>query len=288
MTRCGTTRARAFTLTELLVVIAIIATLSLVTLVSVRAVVAGARLSSATNTIVATLDNARALALKKNQFVLVVFRPRLEGTSRQFVELVVAEWAGDSMAVETSLIDRFVVATEVAPRALPVGIKVAGPAYGGDSYGPGDVLADLTWETQAQLPAPFEMPGRLIGVMYGPEGTTVSYNLRADSNEAFVDFNGDGQQRLGGVNYDYTAIAAAPAGLYDQVSEDDEPLVRLAPFLAVYDDDAARDARTNDWTTVEGYQRDLIGLPEDPTVPGYITTFGTRIHFNRYTGVAMK
>ena len=74
---------RSFTLIELLVVMGLIALLSVVTLVSVQAIIKDARLSSATNTVMAGLDNARALAMKKNTNVLVVFRPRFQGVASQ-------------------------------------------------------------------------------------------------------------------------------------------------------------------------------------------------------------
>ena len=80
---------RGFTLIELLIVMGVIGVLSVLTLVSVTAITADARLSSATNTVTAALANARALAIKNNAIVLIVFRPQLVGTREQVVEITV-------------------------------------------------------------------------------------------------------------------------------------------------------------------------------------------------------
>ena len=70
------------------------------------------------------------------------------------------------------------------------------------------------------------------------------------------------------------------------MAADDEPFVVIAPFLAVYDDDEARElGDTANWDDPQIYQQDLVGLPNDP---GYITENANRIHFNRYTGVVMR
>jgi hypothetical protein len=72
----------------------VIGVLSTLTLVSIRAIARDARLSSATNTVTAALDNARALAMKRNQPVLVAFFPGVEG-ARSRVDVLTAVWAGD-------------------------------------------------------------------------------------------------------------------------------------------------------------------------------------------------
>ena len=72
-----------FTLTELLVVMGIVIVLATLTVMGVRGIARSARLASATNSVMAALDNARALAMKTNTIVLVVFRPRLEGNNKQ-------------------------------------------------------------------------------------------------------------------------------------------------------------------------------------------------------------
>ena len=67
-------RRPAFTLAELLVVMAIIALLATITVVAVGAIAKDARIASAKNTIVASLGNARAIAMKDNEVVMVAFR----------------------------------------------------------------------------------------------------------------------------------------------------------------------------------------------------------------------
>ena len=71
--------SRGFTLVELLMVMGVIGVLSTLTLVSIRAIARDVRLSSATNTVMAALDNARALAMKRNKPVLVAFYPQRRG-----------------------------------------------------------------------------------------------------------------------------------------------------------------------------------------------------------------
>ena len=283
----GVRRRCAFTLVELLVVMGVIAVLATVTLVSVRAITDSARLSSATNTVMAALDNARALAMKKNTIVLVVFRARFEGNNKQIVEVVTAKWTGESYLNGSLVIDRFVPIPDVPIRGLSTGVKVAAPLYG--------LNQDDMWVTQVHLPAidpqtplgpPSERPGAMIGVMYGPDGTSLTRNSQSDSNQFYVDFNNDTFQRqhTSESNYfDYDFITLfPPSDYFDQRFEGDEPFVASAPFVAVFDDDSAREIRATDWTNQADYEQELTG----PL--GYITQFADRIHFNRYTGVAMK
>ena len=65
-----------------------------------------------------------------------------------------------------------------------------------------------------------------------------------------------------------------------QLLEDDESFVTIAPFLAVFDDDEARDIYvTSTWVDAE---------IRNAEITEYVTEFAKRIHFNRYTGVVMK
>ena len=67
---------------------------------------------------------------------------------------------------------------------------------------------------------------------------------------------------------------------FDQRFEGEETYVAVVPFLSVYDDDAAREMfGDEDWSE---------SLEELTGNVGYIAQFADRIHFNRYTGVAMK
>ena len=267
-----------FTLSELLVAMGVIAVLAVLTLMSMRGIANDARLASATNSVKAALDNARAMAMKNNTIVLVVFRPRLEGVhkQKQKVDIYTAKWTGESAFFIDSfgnekVKDRFVPIPAIVVRTIPAGIKIAAPFYGDNE--------DDVWITQSHLPAidpqagAGEVRGKLIAVMYGPDGTTITRNSQSDSNQIFVDFNNDGLQLISG-------------DPNDQASEDDEPFLAMAPFLAVFDDDEARELKTLEWSnSAQGetnYRDELTG----PL--GYITQFADRIHFNRYTGVVMK
>jgi len=271
----------AFTLLELLIVIAVIAVLAVATLVSVRGVTRDAKLASAVNAISAALDGARALALRRNDVVLVVARPRVEGDAAVVVDLLTCVWTGDSYANDAGpyreVVARFAPLPDAPVRTLAAGVKVAAPAYGDDS--------DLSWVTQSQLPltaAGAETPGVLLSVMYGPDGATLTSHARTGASLVWVDVAADPATppaiRRGGAD---VTPQAAPHD-FVQVLPDDEPFVTFAPFLAVYDDAAARDAAAGDWTDPASYAAELTG-PD-----GVIARLGRRIHFNRYTGVAMR
>ena len=67
-------RRTAFTLLELLVVMGILLVLAVLTAFSVGKVTSDAKLANATNTLVAMLGNARAIAIRDNAYVMVSFR----------------------------------------------------------------------------------------------------------------------------------------------------------------------------------------------------------------------
>ncbi|NNF44221.1 MAG: prepilin-type N-terminal cleavage/methylation domain-containing protein [Phycisphaerales bacterium] len=276
-----------FTLAELLVAMAIIAIIAAVTVIAVGQIAKDARLSSGTNAVTAALDNARALAIKRNGIVMVAFRPREDGVE-QFVEVVTARFTGEAYPVNVggnrSVVDRFEVIPDVPARALPVGIKVATPAF--------DNNDDETWVTQTHLPkideatGLGEAPGLMLAVMFGPDGATLSRNPRTDSNRAFIDFDRDRAQTMSDVGpYFYPDFISVPIGIfYDrlpfQVSSADEPFVQIAPYLAIYDDEVAREISGDDDWTVEATRTTELTR--------FITERADRLHFNRYTGVAMR
>jgi hypothetical protein len=191
---------------------------------------------------------------------------------------VLARWSGESQIVILNngarlVVDRFILADGVEPRALPRGVKVAGPWYDNNNL-------DSIWVTQtefAALASANEVPGRLFAVMYDPDGTVVTRNSASDTDELYVDFDRDGFQDV------LQSDPLLPDG--NSFWENDHPLdennLNPVPFLAVFDDEEAREIRTNDWTTLGGYQDDLTGPG------GFVNEFGRRIHFNRYTGVVM-
>ncbi|MHC4209687.1 MAG: prepilin-type N-terminal cleavage/methylation domain-containing protein [Planctomycetota bacterium] len=281
-----------FTLTELLIVMGVIGVLSTLTLVSVRIIAKDARLSSATNTVMAALDNARALAMKRNKPALVAFYPYVEGR-RSRVEVITAGWAGDGAVADVGnmpdgstgwrVFDRFGVLSDVPARPLPRGIKIAGPAYAENEDGLWLVMTDLTRQ-------PDEWPGRIVGVMYGPDGTTLLGNSATDSDFVWVDRNGNGvferDRNLDGVIDPATEglfFLAPPIDWFELSFPQtalDEVVINLVPFLAIFDDDEAREIYdTSTWNDPVARTVDLSA---------YINTRADRIHFNRYTGVAMR
>ncbi len=285
---------RSFTLTELLVAMAVITVLAVVTLVSVRAVARDARLASATNTVMASLDNARALAMKHNQPVLVAFFPRVEGVNESRVDVITAAWSGDSAVADVSyppaafglsrVFDRFRPLPEAPVRPLPRGIKVAGPSY--------VTGADASWLVMSELTRPITMeaPGEVLGVMYGPDGTMLMNNSATDADYFWIDLNGDGDLYM-----DLNGDGATDLKLSERIFTDtvieapelllvtnaaDEAAINLVPFLAVYDDEEARELYdTLTWTNPALRTLNLST---------YITDRANRVHFNRYTGVAMR
>ncbi len=285
--------SRAFTLTELLIVMGVIAVLSVLTLVSVQAIINDARLASATNVVTAALDNARALAMKNNRNVLMVFRPRLEGGESVVVDIVACQWTGESYLNNPPqefplVVDRFVPIDGATVRSLPAGIKVAAPSYA--------IEQDDVWVTQSHLPATVlgrEVPGVVFGVMFAPDGTSVTGNAQSDASLIWADFFVDldtatpnpmaaePMMRLGNEAALPFFLLEAPRE-FEQWFEDDEPFIVMAPFLAVYDDKEARVLKSGDWNVRADYEFDLTG-PD-----GYISENANRVHFNRYTGVVMR
>jgi prepilin-type N-terminal cleavage/methylation domain-containing protein len=302
---------RSFTLIELLVVMGVVALLSALTALGYRSIAKDAKIASGKNTVMAVLDNARAMAMKTNQIVMVVFRPHVDG-KEEYVEAVTAKWTGDSGTADTpfgkQVVDRFAPIPGVPTRSLPVGIKVAGPFFGASVNNSANL--DDKWITVTHLPAVTdngqgEAPGEMLGVMFDPSGTTITASSATDAARIFVDFNNDSLQQFGnqvtGVTkldyYSYLPSDGLPTpptiGLaqwngqyFNQEFESDEPYIDVVPYLAVFDDDKAR----------EFYDITRWSTPPSAT-PGpnrmadyteFITQNADRIHFNRYTGVAMK
>ena len=289
----------AFTLVELLAAIGVIVVLATLTTIGIRRVAKDSRLAAGKNSVAAALANARALAMKENQIVMVVFRPKFDGPREQVVEMIYARWTGESYIIFTDqILDRFEPIPDAPLRTLARGIKVAGPYYSltGSSTLPN---TDYLWTTQSHLPGRMagEAPGEIIGVMFGPDGTTITRNSVGDSARMFVDFNRDGKQRQNGTDFDNaplfpgvdypnnTNYCPTPPGLtggqfFCHSEEDDEPYIDVVPFLAVFDDEAARERYpVAAWTDSNTRINDLTA---------YITENAEPIHFNRYTGVAVK
>jgi prepilin-type N-terminal cleavage/methylation domain-containing protein len=99
----------AFTLLELLVVMGILLVLATLTAISVGKVTRDAKLANATNTLIASLGNARAIAIRDNTYVLVSFRIAPDRRSRivprepQVVQVITSKWTGEVVTPSTPL-----------------------------------------------------------------------------------------------------------------------------------------------------------------------------------------
>jgi prepilin-type N-terminal cleavage/methylation domain-containing protein len=284
---------RSFTLTELLVVMGVIGTLAVLTLVATRKISQDAKLALGTNTVIAALNEARSLAIKEHKDVMVAFFPRLEGPRAQIVEVVVAEWTGDTILntntsigcnpTGTERVDRFRPVSGVPVRVLPKGISVASPFYHSTS-----TANDANWEPLTYLPwvdcstGNGELIGQPAGVMFAADGSRILRNSHSDTSRSWIDFDDNGEVRRDGVDEPADLIFLNCGREFDHVCEDDETFISLAPFLAVYDFDEALERKTLDWSDRDNREEELIGPP------GYITELGNRIHFNRYSGVVMR
>jgi hypothetical protein len=130
---------------------------------------------------------------------------------------------------------------------------------------------------------PDEAPGRIVGVMYGPDGTTLLNNSATDSDFVWVDRNDNGlfERDLGfdGVLDPLTA----PIDWFDLSFPEtalDETVVNLVPFLAVFDENDARGMYAS-----TAWSDPLVRTAD---LSEYINGRADRIHFNRYTGVPMR
>lgn len=288
---------RGFSLIELLAVMGILVLLAVLTAVGVGRISKEARVSTAVNRISAALANARAIAIRENTHVLVLFRVEwpvnasgapANRAARQVTELVVTRFSGESYVPNPSLIsDRFVPVPGVPPVRLPAGIKVAGPNYEFESG---------SFETQAFYTQPefrllvdgcneYLEYGRHIGILFGPDGRRVNRRLNATARDQkiSVDLNGNGVEDV-----DFTFQGGCgPSNTFGRFyflnHPSDETNVMLVPFLVVYDDDAARELKTGDWRTRAGIEAELVGRQG-----GYIASFGERIDFNPVTGVVQR
>ncbi|MHC4218276.1 MAG: prepilin-type N-terminal cleavage/methylation domain-containing protein [Planctomycetota bacterium] len=289
-------RRRAFTLTELLVVMGVIGVLSVLTMVGVRRISKDARLALGTNTVVAALDEARALAIRTHNDVLVAFVANLDGSGNQVVEVILAEWTGDTFVNDNppsefdDRIDRFLPVAGASVRRLPKGISVASP-----NYHRSQTYEDDIWRPVTYLPwvDPTNGEGELIGqppgVMFAADGSRVLRNSHSDSSRSWVDFNNDGLVQRDGIGQTPQEVGLNYRREFEQRYADDETLISLSVILAVYDLDEALENKTTEWAlsyeNAAFYQnfKDELAGPD-----GYITARGNRIHFNRYSGVVMR
>ncbi len=282
----------AFTLIELLVVIGILALLAVLTVISAQRLSRTSRVSSAVNAVANMLQVARAHAIRENKLTVVVFRPIWDVNNKQKpqqTEMLVAAWTGETFAFnvyadgQKDLADRFLPVNGIKAQKLPAGIKVAGPLF--------EDGQDGNWVTQGEMPMIMQgckegiLYSRMIAVMFASDGSLVTANPRASGKDtkSFVDFNLIDSNNNGDLQDCETPGGCASGNFqtfWMQDSVDDECNLTVVPFLAVYDDRAAREIKTLDWSNDGNMALELCGGT------GFISTNAQRIHFNRYTGVA--
>jgi hypothetical protein len=277
------------------VVIVIMTILAGFSAMAYRGIAADLRISSALNTVTAALDNARAMAIKKNRYVITVFRPRLvNGDTQQEIDIVIAEWNNDSANADRGggviwTYDRFTPLPGLQVRTIKGGVNVAGPGYGiGD---------DDTWWVCTYLPANVIIPdnevyGSLVGVLYSPEGRVVVRNAESGSDRIWVDFNRDWTQTINATDsivwddpdvvcYPWPTEATPGIGYYfDLEIPDGEPFISMTPILAVFNEKEFRTSvDTTAWNTSDS---------RDNAYTNFIDANADRIQFNRYSGVPLK
>ena len=263
----------------------VVGVLSVLTLVAVQRISRDAKLPIGTNTVIAALSEARTLAIKERRVVMVVFKPRIQAPGEQVIDAIMTEFTGDVFgfagAFGTVILDRFRPIPDAPVRSLPVGIAVAGPFYHrtvtdrDDDWSATTYLPGINQET-----GDGEFPGRPVAVMFGTDGSRLTRNSRSDSNRTWVDYNEDYlvQRDLGDVDPSNSSLEF----YFEQKFENDEALVSLSPFLAVFDEADARERRGLPWVTEQERLQELEGPG------GYISQSAERIHFNRYSGVVMR
>jgi len=288
-------RRSAFTLVELLTVMGILLLLSVLTVIAVGRVASDARLSSATNTVTATLGAARGLAMQRNSVILVTFIPVWDPSRPdvpQLLEAVIAEPTGRSRLFFTDGIDNisseFRPVTGYAPRPLPEGISVAGPQldFSGASASARNWLAPPSFANQER--------GQLIAIIFSPDGrvlTRLPNTTLQARHHAFINRSGDF------ITEDAFDQGFANPGTpgwrrfyIDQPGH--EPNLQLVDSLAIFDERDARDRYVvSQWShggpnaspqTDTGYQQRQNELTQ------YITESSNRISFNRFSGVVQR
>ncbi len=299
-------RRSAFTLIELLVVIGIIATLAVLTAMSVQRLSRESRVAIGVNQVIAALGEARAKAIREGRPMMVTFLVRTDPAAPargQVTDVVLARWTGQIIKVTSDPNDPsseiwnepFELHPESPRRTLPPGIKVAGPRS--DYNPPGSSDQDFIWITQPELSN--NEFGRSIGVLFGPDGTVITRLPNgigvAQYETAYLDR--DGVLNASGWPVQNIGTSTGGARYFEYNEEVDESSINYVRALAVFDDAAAREAfATANWSGASGGTPN--GLPANcSSEPAgerrmrceqsqFINQFAERINFNRFTGVA--
>ena len=290
-------RARAFTIVELLVVIGVIGILAALTTLGARRLTAGSRLAAATNAVTSALGNARAAAIKDGITTAVVFRPVYNPAKPnvpQRVELITVRSTGErsffgQTQIGLRMAERYRPVQGIPATVLPEGIKVAGPMY--DPPGSfGAIPAEQVYATQAEIIPMLACKesiefNRIVAVLFGPDGQFLTRPTRGsiDEMKSYVDWNDNGGLPTPPQDPQDVQQGNCAQGLFEQFwlqdHPDDENNLMFVPFVSVYDDKAARELKGTDW----GNDNNMLGELTGPS--GYISQFGDKITFNRFSGI---
>lgn len=292
-----TSPRRAFTIIELLVVIAVIGVLALLTTLGARRLTAGSRLAAATNAVTSALGSARAAAIKDGVATGVVFIARWDPARPQIpqrVEIVTIRTTGERYAFDASaagpdVAERWLPVEDVPAIVLPEGIKVGGPMYDPPGTFNG-VPAEQVYATQVELPLAAGCLesidcNRMVAILFGANGQFLTRPPKSSlgDTKAYVDWNRNGAVVASTVDPQDVALGACASGNFERYwlmdHPDDECNLMFVPFLAVYDDRAAREIKGTNWGNTANLVNELTG----PN--GYIAQFGDRITFNRFSGI---
>jgi len=290
-------RARAFTIVELLVVIGVIGILAALTTLGARRLTAGSRLAAATNAVTSALGNARAAAIKDGITTAVVFRPVYNPAKPnvpQRVELITVRSTGErsffgQTQIGLRMAERYRPVVGIPATVLPEGIKVAGPMY--DPPGSfGAIPAEQVYATQAEIIPMLACNesiefNRIVAVLFGPDGQFLTRPTRGsiDEMKSYVDWNDNGGLPTPPQDPQDVQQGNCAQGFFEQFwlqdHPDDENNLMFVPFVSVYDDKAARELKGTDW----GNDNNMLGELTGPS--GYISQFGDKITFNRFSGI---
>ena len=303
--------SRGFTLAELLAVIGVIAVLAVVVSMSAQRISKDAKISSATNQVIAALGQARAIAIRDHATVLIGFRVRRptyrqsDGTevivesSKQQTEIVIAKatgrvgFPGATVGIgsytiifpQTSgvavMIEEFEPVEGLPPKLLPTSVKVAGSGADYDVSGLGQ---DSRWLSQPRIVsstnAALNVVGNMVVVRFASDGSIQTRNPTLSANAA----SSSSESSAGVAPYiDFnrngridigTSTSSGTLKFYTFNEMEDEPLGDHTSFLAIFDDDLFLET---------GY---TAGLTLNEGRTEFINQFADRIHFNRFTGVA--
>ncbi len=303
---------RAFTLIELLVAIGIIVLLSTIALASTRSLSGSLKYSTAVNTVTASLETARAEAIRRGTPVMAVFRPVVTRTadkngdglvneadvdaqSRSAVEVVFAEWSGETTGIGSYVIDRWIPISDLRSQQLPAGMSVAAPQFFRfNSSSGGDNAGDDDWVMPTDFVAgPNDYEGELPAIMFDSTGALLEDNPNSPALGPWIDWTNDGQIRKNGSQYVINQASGlfpdfGYVSMYYQRNLDDDMFASVTSYLAVFDLEDARQSNTLGQCTQFFVLGQPCGGSGDPPAPSYVQVKGKILHLNRFSGVVMK